>query len=304
MIDSFVLLAPIYLLGVIALVGFVGCGGAEFTSEEAPMPPQAPTNAHGTPGDGVVTLFWDPVEGAIVFEIDREISPPGIPPAFYTNIASIAPDLLAMIDGSLTYEDHDVVNGLTYHYVVRAVTPDGTSENSADIEATPKSPFGAFVTLISGGTPRVGEEGWFGFAFVAVAPGVTVRKLGRFYRPSHDGTHEIMIIEGIPPFQVRGTATVTKDSETIDGFLTTDALSPPGFFRYGDVKPPVDLTPGDEYYVVSHEALGGDDFLTQDAIVTTRTEATVTNAIDSPSLAGFTPAGGPGHTYGPVDFQY
>ncbi len=302
MIDSFVLLAPIYLLGVIALVGFVGCAQVIGVDDwrpqggpppEAPTPPQAPTNVHGTPSDGVVTLFWDPYPPALLFEIDRKIAPPGPPPASYDFLDSVTPaELPTTVDGFLAYEDHTVTNGITYHYVVRAMTGDGTSENSGDIEATPKSNFGPFVMQFAAGTPRLGEDGWFGFAFVAVAQGVTVQKLGRFYSPSDSGTHEINIIEGAS-LQVLGTATVSPASEPLDGFM------------YADVKPsPVDLKPNDEYFVVSHEALGGDEFLTQDTTVTTRPEADVTNAIESATLVAFSPAGGPNHVYGPVNFQY
>lgn len=58
------------------------------------------------------------------------------------------------------------------------------------------------------------------------------------------------------------------------------------------------------FFLLSLEALGGDDFLTQDTTVTTKAEGAITNAIDSATLVVFTPAGGPDHTYGPVNFQY
>ena len=67
---------------------------------------------------------------------------------------------------------------------------------------------------------------------------------------------------------------------------------------------PVPLNENDEYFLLSLEALGGDDFLTQDTTVTTNAEAAVTNAVDSATLVVFTKAGGSDHTYGPVNFQY
>ena len=82
-------------------------------------------------------------------------------------------------------------------------------------------------------------------------------------------------------------------SETLDGF------------KYGDVTPAsVPLQVNSRYYVLSHEALGGDEFLTQDTVVTTRGEAMVTSTIESVTLVAFSTAGGPNHSYGPVNFQY
>jgi hypothetical protein len=317
MIDSFVLLAPLYLLGVIALAGFVGCAqvigiddwrGQPDGEAPAPGPLQPPTNVQATPGDNVVTLFWDPYPNAIIYEIDRKEAPPGMPPASYDFLDSVTPGgLSTTADGLLAYEDHTVVNGITYHYVVRASTGDGTSENSGDIEATPKSPFGPFILTFDNGSPRPGEDGWFGFSFVVTLPGVKIQKLGRFYRLSHGQPHEIKLFDAAT-LELLGTATVSKMSEEF-------GETPDGVFKYADVaEDPVELTPGNEYFILSHEAasalddpsLPGDDFLTQDTTVTiTRPEAHVINTIESKTLVDFAyTAGGADHVYGPVNFQY
>jgi len=298
MIDPFVLLTPILLLGVIALVGFVGCAGIigidEWEPQEGPPPgpPQPPSHIQAIAGDGVVTLLWDPYPHALLFEIDRQISPPGIPPPTYDFLDSVSPAEVPIVNGFMTYEDHSVTNGITYHYVVSATTEAGTSAFSGDIEATPKSNFGPFVTDFVAGTPRPGEDSWFGFAFVANVPGVTVQKLGRFYGPSNSGAHDMILIDAAS-LQILGKATVDLASEELDGF------------KYAAVIPPAPLNMNDEYYILSLESLGGDDFLTQDTTVITNAEASVTNAIDSaPPLVAFTPAGGPDHVYGPLNFQY
>jgi hypothetical protein len=301
MIDLFVLVAPIYLLAVIALAGFVGCQVLfpvdEYHDdpekpEEPPGPPQPPSNIQGIAGDGVVTLLWDPVPDALLFEIDRKIAPPGMPPPSYDFLIGLTPAQLPIINGFMTYEDHAVTNGITYHYVVRVTTGAGTSVNSGDIEVTPKSNFGPFVTDFVAGTVRAGEDGWFGFAFVADVPGLTVEKLGRFYLPSNSGSHDIDIIDGAT-LQILGKATVDTSSEDLDGF------------KYAIVTPsPVTLNVNDEYFILSLETLGGDDFLTQDTTVTTNAEASVTNAIESTTLVTFTTAGGSDHVYGPLNFQY
>jgi hypothetical protein len=297
--DPFVLLTPILLLGVIALVGFVGCAGIigidEWNPQEGPPPPgpgQPPSGIQGIAGDGVVTLLWDPFPDALLFEIDRQISPPGIPPASYDFLDSVSPSELPIVNGFMAYEDHTVTNGITYHYVMRTVTGAGTSPNSPDIEATPATPFGPFVTDFVAGTERAGEDSWFGFAFVVGAGGITVHKLGRFYLPSNSGSHDMIIVDAATS-QLVGKATVDLTSEDLDGF------------KYAAVTPlPVQLNANDEYFLLSLEAQGGDVFLTQDTTVITNAEASVTNAIESATLAAFVTAGGPDHVYGPVNFQY
>lgn len=300
MMDPFVLLTPILLLVVIALVGFVGCAGIvgidEWNPQGPPAPPgpgQPPTNVHATAGDGVVTLLWDPFPDAWLFEIDRQISPPGIPPASYDLLDSVTPAEVPIVNGFMTYEDHTVTNGITYHYVVRAMMGEGPSVDSPDIEATPTTPFGPFVTDFVEGTLRPGEDSWFGFAFVVGAGPITVSKIGRFYLPSNTGSHDMIIIDGAT-LQLVGKATVDLNSEDLDGF------------KYAVVTPsPAQLNANDEYFILSLEVAGGDEFLTQDTTVTTNAEASVTNAIDSsPALVAFTPAGGPDHVYGPLNFQY
>ena len=132
-----------------------------------------------------------------------------------------------------------------------------------------------------------------GIAFVVLAQGVTVQKLGRFYGPTNNGTHEIRIIDAATK-QELGTATVNPASEDLNGF------------KYGSVAPSgVPLQANGRYFVMSHEKLGGDTFLTQDTVLTAfRAEAKVESAIESVTLVVFSTAGGPDHAYGPVNFQF
>ena len=57
MIDYFVLLTPLLLLGVIALAGFVGCD--IFFPLVDPTPPEPPTNLRAVAGNAKVVLTWD-----------------------------------------------------------------------------------------------------------------------------------------------------------------------------------------------------------------------------------------------------
>jgi hypothetical protein len=292
MIDPVVLLAPILLLGVIALVGFVGC---QLVFQLDRDPPKPPANIHVIEGDGSVTLSWDPDIAADQYELKRKVGLPGVVPDSYDPLEIINKDELPTIDGQLTYLDEEnVTNGVTYHYIIIAVNPDKRSKPSEDIEATPHSPFGPFITEFMPGTPRAGEEGWFGIAFLVLSQAVTVQKLGRFYGPTNNGTHEIRIIDAATK-QTLGTASVNPASET-------DSKG----FKYGNVTPSgVPLQANSRYFVMSHEKLGGDNFLTQDTVVTEfRAEARIESTVESVTLVAFATTGVPDHAFGPVNFQF
>src|SRR5688572_8341139 len=90
MIDSFVLLAPLYLLGIIALLGFVGCNQVYDLEETQPIAkPDPPTNLVATAGDAEVLLTWDPIDGVTEFHVFRgEMS--GSVPADYPDKTIVA----------------------------------------------------------------------------------------------------------------------------------------------------------------------------------------------------------------------
>src|SRR5215211_5740685 len=67
MIDTFVLLPPPYLLGVIALLGFVGCSFSVGIAPEAIAGPVLRCTAD----DQTVELNWDPVGDAIEYHVKR-----------------------------------------------------------------------------------------------------------------------------------------------------------------------------------------------------------------------------------------
>ncbi len=290
MIDSFVLLAPIYLLGVIALLGFVGC---HWVFQLERDPPKTPANINVVEGDGRVTLSWDREAAADRYELQRRVGQPGVVPDSYELLEIIDEEELPTINGQLTYLDEDgVTNGVTYHYVIRARNPEKMSDFSGDIEATPHSPFGPFVKDFTPGTVRAGEDSWFGIGFTVVAPGVTVQKLGRLYRTGNNGMHEMRIIDAAT-MQTLGTATVTPASEPLNGF------------RYGNLPSGVPLTVNHSYFVLSREKTGGDNFLTQDTMLTeTRTEAMVTHVVESLALVAFSATPATARSFGPVNFQY
>jgi hypothetical protein len=77
-------------------------------------------------------------------------------------------------------------------------------------------------------------------------------------------------------------------------------------FAYATLEPAVVLDPNTEYYVVSHEAAGGDVFHeVLDTSVTTTDVARVTSGVyNDDADPRYRRFGAPGNTYGPVDFIY
>ncbi|MFC7337933.1 discoidin domain-containing protein [Haloferula chungangensis] len=92
-----------------------------------PMPPLAPSDLTPTPGDGQVVLNWTLADGATRHHLKRS----NISSGEFTVISSVA-------GGS--FVDTDVVNGMTYHYVVSAISEGGESDDSVSVSAKPFAP--------------------------------------------------------------------------------------------------------------------------------------------------------------------
>jgi O-glycosyl hydrolase len=85
----------------------------------------APTGLTPTPGDGTVTLNWNPSAGADSYNV-LVASVSGGP---YTTLATD-------VTGT-TYTENGLTDGTTYYYVVTAVNAAGTSQNSNEAASTP-----------------------------------------------------------------------------------------------------------------------------------------------------------------------
>lgn len=97
-----------------------------------PVPPSAPLDLTAMPGDGFVKLSWsapthDGGSPILGYNIYRGSGPPL---AYLTNVSA----------STLSYNDTQVLNGLTYHYHVTAVNSAGLGEPSDTVSATPLSP--------------------------------------------------------------------------------------------------------------------------------------------------------------------
>jgi len=293
MIDWYVLLAPVFLLGVIALLGFVGCNWFYGLDETKPKTrPEPPTNFTAVAGDNRVALRWvDDPDGEVTgYTVFRGTAPGSVKEDYEPGVA--------LSPSQIPYDDTTAKNGITYYYRVTESNAEGESDLSQEQSAKPMSPFGAFIIgVATNGTPNAsGRAGRFGMAVHVVGPGdITIRKVGRAFDLGITAPHTVRIIDGATK-QERGSATIDMNSET-GGFGN--------LFKYGDVNPPVTVMSGSDFYVLSDEFNGGDRFYEQDTVVAARIEARITSAMESdPQGVIFTPAGGMGHTYGPVDFQY
>lgn len=298
MIDSFVLLAPIYLMGVIALVGFVGCqviwGVDEYEpgEETEPIPeeaPDPPTNLVAVAGDAMVHLTWDLIPGVTEYHVLRsEMS------------GSVATDYLdqsiVLLDW-IPWTDKDLVNGTTYFYRVTAVNSFGESDLSDEASATPSWPFGAFVTSVMPGDIRPGENGFYGMAIEIGAVPFKIQTLGRGFNLGLTGIHEVRLIDGATQAEI-GHASVDMNSPEENGFKYAPLV--PADVTVQEVIVAADST----YYIVSQEFNGGDEFYDQNTIVQTRPEAKVVSGVYTDSPGSYSLVGAEFHSYGPVSFQY
>jgi hypothetical protein len=276
MMDSYLLFAPFFLLAVLALIGFVGCS---FTPGAISVSP--PQNLRFTASDGRVDLFWDSDPNAIHYNVLR-----GDVTGVHASIGDVSETM---------FSDTTVTNGKSYFYVVTAFLQNSEGNEfetgkSNEVEALP---LGAFVrSPIMPGTPSAGgRAGFFGMEILVGSNPIKVYSVGRVIKLGMAQSHDVIIIDA-QTMEEKGRAPVDK------------TLPPVGDFVYRMLSSPVTLSANLRYYVLSEEFAGGDPFYEQDTVVTTRPEASVQNAIENSGPGVFTTAGGPGHSYGPVSFQY
>ena len=113
-----------------SLVGMVSSSGRlnvdrALRACAGPLAPSAPTGVVAIPGDGRVSLAWNPVAGATSYRVKRS----GTSGGPYT---TVAPNV-----AGTNYLDTGLTNNVPYFYVVTAVNDAGESPASAQVSATP-----------------------------------------------------------------------------------------------------------------------------------------------------------------------
>ena len=107
-----------------------------------PAVPAAPGGLTATPGNAQIILSWDPVSGASAYLLYSSTTA-GV---FTTEGQPIPPETLFPGEPSKTVVDGPLINGTTYYYSVKVLTPAGESALSPQVSATPALPTAAPAT--------------------------------------------------------------------------------------------------------------------------------------------------------------
>lgn len=277
MTDPYLLLTPILMLGVLALTRFVGCD-LIFVATPAQLEP--PINVRAKPGNQQVTISWDPLEDADGYSVKRGTTEGGP----YPTSNQVGPQETSFVDGPLP-------NGVEQFFVVTGRQGQEDGEESAEVSATPALGFVTFKTL---GTIRNDFTGFVGMVIQTGATPLVAVGLGRIIVTGNTGAHVLKITDGTTEADVPG-ATVTVD---------LSAGGTANEFAYEIFPNPITLNANTQYYILSSETAGGDQWFDLDTTVVTQAFASDISAVFGDGIGPFTRGGGPGHTYGPVDILF
>lgn len=288
MIDYYVVATPFLLLGVIALVGFVGCNQFFGLEETEPIPPpDPPINFTAMAGNKEVVLDWFVAPDVTQFHLFRG--------TMTGNVVADYPSQRLVQLNEIPFHDTDVVNRTQYFYRVTAVNSAGESDLSDEAFATPIAS-GQFTPFVDQppvlGTLHNQDAGFFGMKIVVGSAPINVEQLGRYFIPGNGKIHEMRIVDAATQMMVPNSQVfvdITKGSSND--------------FVYETVTGPVQLTPGRAYYIVSVEQIGMDEYYLDDTAVHTTGVASVPSAASGDGT-NFTTTGGMNNTYGPVSFSY
>ncbi len=279
MSDVWLLATPVLMLGVLAIVRFVGC--VSIPEFHAPEPP---SNLIAVAGNQEIALRWTPPEILEAGYLLKRGTATGV----YSNTQQIDISQTTTIDGPLP-------NGVRQFYVLVHFDVDG-AESAPSNEASAIPGLGLVVKKTLG-TPRNNFTGWVGMLIRIAGTPLTVVGLGRIFVAGSSGQHAMKIVDATTNVDLPNAATVVD-------------LSPPnlvdGRFVYGALQTPVVLSANVEYYVVSEEVAGGEQWYDLDTVVETPTAvAVVESAVFGDGVSSYTRAGTQTplgtQTFGPVD---
>jgi hypothetical protein len=273
-LDLFLLLTPILMLFVVALFVFVGCEDilglkpTVIALDLQATPGTPPPNTRITP----VNLNWTPASTVTVY---RATDPNR---TNYQQLTSASSDT--------SYTDPDVNDGTTYYYLVEG---NGSYGYGGPASVTPQPPFvESFITLAG---LRNDLSGYVGMAIrVGAANPVTVYALGRLMVAGNNGVHEVRVVDA-------------SNNSVVAAVGINMAGGTPNSFVYNTLLTPVTLTAGADYYVVSAEVSGGDQWHDDATTLATSGIASVTDSVFSFDGVNFI-THSTNATYGPLDFLY
>ncbi len=117
---------------------FNGAGNSGYSNESCTTTPQsgttpsAPTGVTATPGDGQVTVSWNPVSGATSYNVYMA-SQSGVTKSNYNTLS----DGMLHSDATTPFVDTGLTNGTAYYFVVTAANNNGEGAESTEVTATP-----------------------------------------------------------------------------------------------------------------------------------------------------------------------
>jgi hypothetical protein len=279
--DSYLLLTPFLTLLVVALVGFVGCD-IVFGLDRVDYNP--PRNLRATRGNGKITLDWDPPsEGPMAsnYVLKRATSP---------GISDTSPGVTYNVTApATTYEDTDVMDTVTYYYRVS-----NDSAPSNEIEVPPGIPgLQSLITPTTLGTLRNDFGAFVGMGITVGAAPLVVKTLGRFLVPGNNGVHLVKLVDGATKADIPG------------GSVNLNlAGGSAGDFVFAQLPAEITLNPGADYYIISQEMMGGDQWHDSDTQVSMTGVVTRVYAVNGDGAGNYNTAPVNGSLYGPVNLQY
>lgn len=178
-------------------------GGGDSVAEEEELPP-APANVQAKPGNGRVTITWDPVPDAMYYNLYfqttkgvqikfSELTRPIASEDDFKTVIGVKKEKATCLEGATSpYVHDDLANGTCYHYVVTVVTPKGESLESQEVMTVP-SPYLLAMVLGQEGT----DDGEF-----SSPTGITLDKDGNIYVADTDN-HSIQKFDKAGKFLAR-----------------------------------------------------------------------------------------------------
>jgi len=178
-------------------------GAGDSIAEEEELPP-APANVFAKPGNGRVTVTWDPVPDAMYYNLYfqttkgvmikfSELTRPIASADDFKAVIGVKKDKATCLEGvECPFVHDDLANGTCYHYVVTVVTQKGESLESQEVMAIP-SPY--LLAMV------IGQEGVDDGEFSSPT-GITLDKDGNIYVADTDN-HSIQKLDKTGKFLAR-----------------------------------------------------------------------------------------------------
>ena len=294
-LDTYLLLTPLLVLAIVGLLRFIGCGLLVH-----PASPVAPFQLMTKPFDHRIELSW--LAGGIVDHFKVEFGTEQGGPYSETGIVPVG----TMRFSADTLQDGSPLpNGQRFFFRIRSEGPHGDSPYSAEVsDVAGVTPF--IESLVFPVETRNNWQGWLGMAIQVGSSPILVTQIGRIKLPLNTGIHELKIVEGIANNSIVDLgASVTLD---LNG-----AVADADGFVYGQLGNPIELLPQRIYYVLTHEAAGGDESYGNaiGSTLTTVQTTTVASTVGAVFFNDLDPASGyrvgsgpPNQIFGPVNFRY